>query len=101
MKSLFTLLAMTLLIASPVFAADGDTHPQLCSNIRWQVSENCSEEPNYQHPETGELVKRTSEQCYAEDFPTTVEQLAEKVTEEFGIELSDDEGNELECASED
>lgn len=92
MKTIFLFILLILPVIS--FALETtDTHPQLCENIRAQLSEDCSEESDTIDRETGALVKRTYQECYSQNFASTVQSLNEYLTDELGVYTFDVSGD--------
>lgn len=83
MKKSFLVVAS--LFVGPLAFAVADTHPQLCSNIRDQVSEDCSEESNTFDPATNKVIKRTYKLCYEQDLKSTTESISDYLVNEHGI----------------
>lgn len=81
-------------------SATYDTHPQLCENIRVQISEDCSEDSNTVDRKTGSVIKRNYRECYDQDFASTLKNLNTYLTEELGIYIFDAsyENEQIVCA---
>lgn len=90
MKIIFLLIVSSLI--SLHFANAADTHPQICENIRYQISENCSEESDTWDDKNKVLIKRTYEECYSQDLDSTVGDLNNYMVNELGIYPYDQSG---------
>jgi hypothetical protein len=85
MRIFFLSAIINIIAINSALAAINDTHPQLCENIRVQLSEDCSEESDTMDRETGALIKRSYQECYDQEIDSTVQKLNEYLTDELGI----------------
>jgi hypothetical protein len=86
MKFIYLVLSLSFISSTSIAT---DTHPQLCENIRVQLSEDCSEESDTVDKESGTLIKRTYLECYKQDFETTIQNLNKYLTDELGLYVFD------------
>lgn len=101
MKYILTLTLINLFTFNLALAGVTDTHPQLCENIRTQLEEDCSEEPNTFDKATDARIKRSYQECFDQDFASILEDLNRYLTYKLGIYTFDATGDkdQIECKS--